>query len=61
MHSQYTLITSVESLSITDYCCNGQEWKALKLDCLSQIKELIVGSFSFQHADTVVISGLEKL
>ena len=38
-----TMITSVESLSIGDYCCNGQEWKALKLDCLSQIKELIVG------------------
>ena len=56
-----TMITSVESLSIGDYCCNGQEWKALKLDCLSQIKELIVGSFSFQHVETVVISGLEKL
>ena len=56
-----TMITSVESLSIGDYCCNGQEWKALKLDCLSQIQELIVGSFSFQHVETVVISGLEKL
>ena len=56
-----TMISSVESLSIGDYCCNGQEWKALKLDCLSQIKELIVGNFSFQHVETVVISGLEKL
>ena len=56
-----TMITSVESLSIGDYCCNGQEWKALKLDCLSQIQELIVGNFSFQHVDTVVIVGLQEL
>ena len=56
-----TMITTVESLSIGDNCCNGQEWQALKLDCLSQIKELIVGNFSFQHVETVVISGLEKL
>ncbi|KAM7454683.1 hypothetical protein BLSTO_04559 [Blastocystis sp. subtype 1] len=56
-----TMITTVESLSIGDNCCNGQEWKALKLDCLSQIKKLIVGNFSFQRVETVVISGLEKL
>ena len=55
------LHSCIEELIVNDGCCNGEEWSALDLSCLSRLRLFVVGDECLMNVKEVKLIGLNML